>query len=156
MNGTLSESGSYTNNLKTGDWTLFHSNGKTKEKGSYENNKKAGIWYYYNYNGRISKRYDFDNNEELPITLDDIILYLSLAIYPEEAKEKGLDGEVIASFDVDATCHCSNYKIISSTDEVFNNSVIEAKEIIFEVIHRETKLSCDNRTITVPFKFRLQ
>lgn len=60
--GGLRAKGSYTNNLKTGEWVYYHENGVLEQKGIYdEEGRPVGKWLWYYDNGNLWREEFFIN-----------------------------------------------------------------------------------------------
>lgn len=61
-NGIIVEKGEYVNNLKDGEWKIFHENGTKSAEGNFKNGKRIKIWKFYNNQNELIQTYNFENN----------------------------------------------------------------------------------------------
>lgn len=153
--GSLMEKGTYYKNAKNGEWTLywpsFKRNGvlmkdNIKESGKYKMNEKSGIWDYYKPKGEFDKRYNHDTEKEVdPMQI----------IYPEEALQKKVKGEVKISYKIKSNCEISDIKVL----EGIGNGCDEEALRIVKFLQNQAKFSenknCQAQTATRTFTFHL-
>lgn len=141
-NGNKLSEAHYANYLLNGEFIGYYKNGKIKEKGYFENGKKIGKWTEYLEDGRVNLITDYtlnttetinkkdfkntkdvldkDNTEEsgmimpsLDGGITELMKYLSKSIlYPTIARENGLEGKIIAKFNVNLIGEITEIEIL--------------------------------------------
>ena len=85
-----------------------------------------------------------------------ISFFANNIIYPEEAREVGIEGTVYVKFVVEKRGRVSNIQIISSPHEMLSNEVIR----VFEVMHPWIPGRVNGRTassnFTIPVRFKIE
>ncbi len=133
--------GHYTNGLKDSIWELYNSNGEVFQKIDGSKNELVYVKIEDSEKGNLYKLINGD--EKSLVALDRPPVYLGgnenfiyeLAIhlqYPEDAFNKGLAGRVFVSFVIDKNGKASNYQILKSAGQVFDDEAIRALKSIPE------------------------
>lgn len=148
--GKLESEGLYVNNLKEGEWktykddklwilanymndslhgsfTSYYKNGEVKRFDIYSHGKlKNGVCY--DQKGNDTTYYDFIIMPEF-IGGEEMYKYIYReVVYPLAAREHNIEGTVIVRFYIDEKGDVRNPKIISNTNALLNNSVMELFE----------------------------
>lgn len=159
---------------KHGEYLLTR--GKTIfKKGYFDNGKKVGFWAYY-INDDIQFIYDFDSGTIVSDTIGKIryavfseginyFYYLidKYMIYPSEAKEAGIQGEVVVQFlvDKDGTPHDFCLKE-GCSDVSLNNEALRLVEKVsleypwYPAVNARGEKVPSVKYETVSFRLRLQ
>jgi TonB family protein len=114
QNGNKEATGNFNNNLMDGEWKWYHENGnratiETYEKGVVTNLK------CFDTTGKEADDYCSISKPALLKNYGDYKQYIyQYLTWPEEAKKKGIEGEVTVQFRVTKTGQLENLKITSS------------------------------------------
>ncbi|QZT36996.1 TonB family protein [Halosquirtibacter xylanolyticus] len=123
--GKVKGEGTYKKNLKQGQWTWYRQDGTKSASEKYSNNKIKEA-YYWDKNGEIA------SNENHPFTFELSIKYHKFIkreirtniYYPEEAWEKGIEGKVILSYDINEKGAIEDIEILQSADPLLDKEAI--------------------------------
>ncbi len=109
--------------IANGDFVYFYANGKKESQGRFKNGYKVGIWKRWNFEG-VAKpdRYypdeDFkpNNRTSKPAKFPGGMAALQSLVndsllYPDEARERKLEGTVYVTFTIDATGEVSRPQV---------------------------------------------
>ncbi len=58
--GQLKETGSYSDNLKDGEWISYTRSGEKSAVGTYAMGEKSGVWKFWNAAGELSHTVDYN------------------------------------------------------------------------------------------------
>ena len=75
------------------------------------------------------------------------------ADYPQKAKEEGVSGTVILTFDVDSTCSIINRKVKEGIGYGCDESALSSLDKMEKDLKNDNKSKCKPSSITMPVKF---
>ncbi|HEY8404128.1 MAG TPA: TonB family protein [Flavobacteriales bacterium] len=139
MTGDVMMIGSYSDaklETENGQFKYFYANGNPESEGHFKNGNKVGTWKRWSFDGtRKPDRYYPDENFKAktrstnPAKFPGGTAALQKLIadslkYPEEAKERGLEGTVYVTFTVDATGEVSRPEVSEGVHYLLNEEAM--------------------------------
>lgn len=176
-NGSVSSTGKYVNNNRAGFWIFYFEPERMDCEGYYNDEIQDGKWVYYHRNGIISSL-EFYNNGELskmkcwdengnalsvcyetmlPTFQGDLNEFLNNNIsYPETARQDGIQGKVVATFQINPDGKVSNIEIVKSLRWDCDLEVIRIIELMppWKYYPNHNRNCPIKHTLPVTFKFR--
>ncbi|NEN25208.1 TonB family protein [Cryomorpha ignava] len=145
--GVISKIGSYdSKGREKGHWIYYRENGLKEREGNYSKGKYNGKWLFYGIDGEPTEIGVYKKNVLLKTTLPDgspvafttiesmpdypggeeaMMMYLANAItYPADAKEEGVEGEVVVSFLIGTEGWIEDINILKSVHPSIDTEVI--------------------------------
>jgi TonB family protein len=151
-NGNRESAGHYQNDMMTGEWKWFHANGQPSTIEQYENGKIISL-QCFDTTGRETGEFCSIAKPALLKGFGDYQEYVfQNLLWPEEAIQKKIEGEVKVSFEINKHGHLINL-VIESDKEILKKAVEE----LFETMKEWYPAVSHNRVIdwqekmTIPF-----
>ncbi|NOG96179.1 MAG: TonB family protein [Bacteroidetes bacterium] len=120
--------------------------GGTKSEGHYKNDKKVGVWLTYK--NEVTERFDYDNNKKLQP-------YIHVnAVYPQSAKESGLQGTVTVSYQTHKDCSVTEINVTKSLSPDCDKAAIDAIKKMSDLL-KKYGIDCEEKIETQDINFKL-
>jgi TonB family protein len=154
-NGQLKSSAFYIDNELDGELISYYSSGQLKRKDNFKKGKfiKGNC---YSTTGNDTAHFDFERRPQFPGGDNNMFKFINEHVkYPFEAKERGIQGNVIVQFMVDPDGELDKIKIVGSVHPLLDQEVIR-------IINKMPNWSpgiIDGKPVsvmfTVPIRFKL-
>jgi TonB family protein len=142
----------FKNGIYDGEMIGWWLNGKVRRRDIYNSSARTS-WNCYTEDGRDTMYYSLKTDA---VFLQDPQHFLTNQIvYPEVALEQHLSGKVVVSMHVEMDTHISNVRIVSSTNEVFNEEALRVAytlPVVSPQLEDGVPFFSD---VTMPIKFEL-
>jgi protein TonB len=134
LNGKISKTVIYRNNLKNDTEKSYHITGKLSKVTNYNNGEIFGKWFWYDEDGNLVTELDSVNKEILskyyspPLYVggqSKLKEYLGTMKYPEEDQYSGAYGQTITTFQIDEAGNVSEVDIIVHGTEKMDSAIIK-------------------------------
>jgi TonB family protein len=156
VNGQLMKDLFYKNNLLEGPVTTYYDNGVVRRKDIYkEGNFISG--QCFTASGQDTLHFDYEKRPEYPGGEAKLMKIISDSIrYPVLARENGIEGEVLASFVVNAEGDVEDVTIVRSPHKLFSAEVLRVIPLTGKWIPGEVDGYPVRVRYNLPVKFKLE